>query len=407
MAMNVIFLSPGFPQEMPFFTRGLAEAGARVIGLGDQPRGALPEMTASHLSAYVQARSFADEQHMVDQARAIASKVGVDRIECMWEPLMVTAARMREAIGVPGLTVEQTLPFRDKELMKLKLDAAGVRTPRHERAVTEAQCRAAAERIGYPLIIKPIAGAGSLDTYRVESDADLESALGLLGHIAEVSVEEFIDADDYTFDTVTAGGEILYYNIGFYVPRPLQMKQAAWISPMTYSMREPESDHVAQGRALGHAVHEALGIETGFTHMEWFRKADGEAIFCEIGHRSPGGRTVDLMNFGSDIDLFRGWGEAVVRGTLSQPVQRRYNVAGVFKRAQGRGIVRRIEGVEHVLGKFGHHVCAIELTPVGRPTRDWRNSTIGDGFVILRHPDLEALRAMADETAISVQLYAE
>jgi len=405
--MNVIFLSPGFPQEMPFFTRGLSQAGAKVIGLGDQPQGALPEMAAQHLSAYVQCRSFADEQDLVHQARAIADKVRVDRVECMWEPLMVAAARMREALGLPGLTVEQTLPFRDKELMKQKLDAAGIRTPRHARARTVAEVHEAIELTGYPAVLKPIAGAGSLDTYRVDTPQDLERALGLLGHIAEVSVEEFIEADDYTFDTITAGGEILFYNIAFYVPRALQMKQAAWISPMTFCLRDPDSAHVAQGQELGRAVHRALGIDTGVTHMEWFRKADGEAVFCEIGHRSPGGRTVDLMNFASDLDLFGGWGEAIVRGTFSQPIDRKYNSVGVFKRAQGGGTVRRVEGLDHILGKYGPHVCAVQLTPIGKPARDWRRSTIGDGFVMLRHPDLGTLREMANETAVTVQLYAE
>ena len=35
-------ISPGYPAEMAFFTRGLARAGATVIGLGDQSTGALP-----------------------------------------------------------------------------------------------------------------------------------------------------------------------------------------------------------------------------------------------------------------------------------------------------------------------------------------------------------------------------
>jgi biotin carboxylase len=76
------------------------------------------------------------------------------------------AARLREALGLPGLTVEQTVPFRDKERMKQLLDADGLRTPWHVDATTVADVWAAAERIGYPLIVKPIAGAGSADTYR-------------------------------------------------------------------------------------------------------------------------------------------------------------------------------------------------------------------------------------------------
>jgi hypothetical protein len=59
--MDVLFLGPGYPGEMPLFTRGLAEVGARVVGVGDQPAGDLPETARQALSDYVQIGSFADE----------------------------------------------------------------------------------------------------------------------------------------------------------------------------------------------------------------------------------------------------------------------------------------------------------------------------------------------------------
>ena len=79
----------------------------------------------------------------------------------------------------------------------------------------------------------------------------------------------------------------------------------------------------------------ALGFQSGFTHMEWYRTADGEAVFGEIGARPPGARVVDLMNYATNGDLYLGWAEAVVHGRLSQPLERTYNVGSVFKRAVG------------------------------------------------------------------------
>lgn len=404
--MNVLFLSPGFPAEMPHFTRGLDEVGAKVIGMGDQPQAALPEMTRRHLSAYVHVRSWSDTEALLGKVREVAARTRIDRVESLWELLMVPAAQIREMLGLPGMTVEQTLPFRDKEVMKQRLDAAGIRTPHHVRASTMAECRAAAERIGYPLIIKPIAGAGSMDTYRLDSDAEMEKALGRLGHIPEVSVEEFVEAVEYTYDTVTVGGKIAYYNIALYRPRPLAAKSAAWISPQTVCLRDPDADDLRVGREMGEAVNEALGVETAFTHMEWYRRDDGEAVFGEIGARPAGARTVDLMNFACDLDLFRGWAEAVCHGRFSQPVERKYNSAGIFKRAQGSGIVQRVEGIDRLLAELGVHIVAVELTPVGRPARDWRKSIVGDGFVMLRHPDLQTTLEMADRVGTTLQLYA-
>ena len=59
--MNVLFLSPGFPAEMPLFTRGLAQVGAKVFGVGDQPAAALPSEARQGLSDYLQVQSLADE----------------------------------------------------------------------------------------------------------------------------------------------------------------------------------------------------------------------------------------------------------------------------------------------------------------------------------------------------------
>ncbi|HXO14744.1 MAG TPA: hypothetical protein VN835_00250, partial [Steroidobacteraceae bacterium] len=62
-----MLISPGYPGEMPFFTRGLARAGVRVIGVGDQPVHALPEMAREHLAEYWQIPSFADEWGIVQE----------------------------------------------------------------------------------------------------------------------------------------------------------------------------------------------------------------------------------------------------------------------------------------------------------------------------------------------------
>ena len=166
--MNVLMLSPGFPDEMPLFTEGLAAVGVRVIGIGEQPEQALPPRCRRALDAYHRVDSFWDERGMIAHAREIAARVRIDRVECLWEPGIMIAAQLREALGLPGMTPSQALLFRDKEKMKQALDEAGVRTPHHARACSEAECRQAAERIGYPLILKPIAGAGSADTHRVD-----------------------------------------------------------------------------------------------------------------------------------------------------------------------------------------------------------------------------------------------
>jgi hypothetical protein len=402
---NVVMISPGFPAEMAYFTRALAKVGATVIGVGDQPLSAMPSVAREALAHYEHA-SLADTNAVLAALHGLTRFTHIDRVECLWEPYMILAAQLREAFGLPGLTVEQTVPFRDKERMKQVIDAAGIRTPWHAKATTAAGVWEAAERIGYPLIVKPIAGAGSADTYRVDSADGLADVLPLLRHVPEVSVEEFVDGEEFTYDTVCAGGRILFENVAWYRPRPLQMRTHEWISPVSIALRDLTVPDLQGGRAMGAAAIAALGFRDGFTHMEWYRKADGEAVFGEIGGRPPGGRIVDLMNYATDADLFLGWAEAVVRGRLSQPIERRFNSGSIFKRAKGIDRITRIEGLGPLLARYGEHVALVDLLAVGAPRRDWRATVVSDGTIVVRHVELQRVIEMTERFASDLTMYA-
>jgi hypothetical protein len=225
-------------------------------------------------------------------------------------------------------------------------------------------------------------------------------------HVPEVNVEEFIDGEEFTYDTICANGKILYEHVGYYRPRPLIARQEEWISPQTMSLRDIDTPWVKDGVQLGHDVLKALEFDTGFTHMEWYRKSNGEVVFGEIGARPPGARTVDLMNFNGDIDLFAGYAEAELHGTFSQSQERKYYVANIFKRAQGQGRIRHIEGLDELRRRFGPAIVNVALLPVGAPRRDWVLTLISDGYVTVRHPDKDTLFAMADAVGTDLQLYA-
>lgn len=404
--MNVMMIAPGYPDEMPFFVRGLAHEGAAVIGVGDQPESEVPRMAKQHLAAYVRVPSLQDEDGVITAVMQWARGKTIDRVICLWEPGVLLAARLREALGTGGMTVEECEPFRDKDLMKKKVAAAGIRTPKHESATTAAGVRAAAKKIGFPVIVKPIAGAGSMDTYRADTAADLDTAIGRMGHIGEVNVEEFIDGDEYTFDTICIDGRMVYSNIGYYRPRPLAGRSVEWISPQTLCLRDMDAPHLAGGREMGRAVLDALGMKTGFTHMEWYMKTDGEVVFGEIAVRPPGARTVDLMNYVSDVDLFRGYAEAEVHGRFTANVERKYNTANIFKRAQGSGRIQRIEGLDRLRSRYGPHIVHVDLLPIGAPRRNWVQTLISDGYLCVRHPDLQATMDIADAVGTDLQLYA-
>jgi hypothetical protein len=129
-------------------------------------------------------------------------------------------------------------------------------------------------------------------------------------------------------------------------------------------------------------------------------------VFGEIGARPPGARTVDVMNYATDANLFAAWADAIGNGRISQPIERRYNAASIFKRAQGAGRITHYEGLDGLMAEYGDSVVALELLPVGAPRRDWRATLTSDGMVIIRHPDLPKAVEIADRFAADLHLYA-
>ena len=406
-AMKAVFLAPSYPPEMQQYTRGLAEVGAEVYGVGDQPVHALPGPLKQHLHDYLQVPRILDDADVVERVAAWLRGRQVDRVLANWEVLVLTAARLRERLGVPGMTLDAVNGFRDKQLMKDRVAAAGLRVPRAVRARTVAETRAAAEQIGYPMIVKPIAGAGSADTYRADDAAELDAVLARVRHVPEVSCEEFVDGDEYTFDTVSIAGVPAFANVAQYLPRPLIARTNEWISPVIITVRDLAQPALADGLALGNAVLGALGMGDGFTHMEWFRKPDGEVVFGEIGCRPGGAHLVDQMNYTCDIDLFREWARAVCWGRFEAPTQRKYNAAIIFKRAKGHGRITRIDGLADYLQRHAEHVVEQRLLPPGSPRRDWKKTLVSDGFLLVRHPDWDRTYQLAMEAATEITMWAE
>ena len=389
---------------MADFTRGLAQCGARVIGLGEHPAGSLPSVVKQSLSDYLRVQSLMDTGSVLATVRECAMHTPIDHVECLWEPFMTLAAQLRETLDIGGMHTAQTELFRNKKKMKDALDAAGLRTPRNTTATGSDAIRSAAGTIGLPLVIKPIDGAGSAHTHEVHDQANLETAIADVGEHREVSVEEYIEGEEYTFDTVCANGRILYENIAWYRPKPIIGRNVEWISMQTVNLRNLDRPELAAGRELGRRVIEALGFSTGFTHMEWFLTPSGEAVFGEIGGRPPGGRSVDLMNYSNDFDIYTGWAQAVTRGEFNQTAHRRYNAAAIFKRARGQGHICAIHGLGGLRHRYGEHIVVEDLLPIGAPRRNWRQTLLSDGYLIVRHPELAPTLEIADAVGTDLQI---
>jgi hypothetical protein len=391
---------------MQQFTRGLAEVGAAVLGVGDTPAHELPRAVRSALDDYLQVRSSLDEEDVTRRLEGWLRGRPVDRVETNWEPMMLLAADLRARWGLPGMRRDAVIGFRDKISMRERVAAAGIRVPRSARVRSPREAVAAAERLGFPLIFKPVAGAGSADTWPATSQKELEAGLARSAHVAEASLEELIEGDEYTYETISVDGVPVYEGYTRYYPNVLEARRKEWISPIILTLRDRRSSTVADAGEMGRKVLAALGMTTGFTHMEWFRSRSGEAVFGEVACRAPGANMVDLMNYAGDVDLFVEWARAVVEGRIAAPPEQKHHAAIVFKRAKGQGRIVAHEGLAEFVAKHRPWIARIDVLPIGAPRRDWTQTFLSDGNLVVRHPDRDEALALAMEAAATIHLHA-
>ena len=128
---------------------------------------------------------------------------------------------------------------------------------------------------------------------------------------------------------------------------------------------------------IGPAALRALGVQTAFTHMEWFARPDGSVAVSEVGARPPGAQLASMIGFSHDIDFYSMWAELVLLGTFNPP-DRVYTTGTAYLRGQGRGWVRTVHGVDEMQRELGHLVVDAMLPRPGRPAS---TSYEGEGFV--------------------------
>ncbi|MBA3342596.1 MAG: ATP-grasp domain-containing protein [Gemmatimonadaceae bacterium] len=310
------------------------------------------------------------------------------QIDCLfgaYEQLQVPLAEVREKMGISGMRAAVARRFRDKAEMKDALRAAGLPCAKHSLVETADDAVAFARKIGFPVVVKPPAGAGAISTFRADDEASLREAVAKAAPQAgrAALIEEFVTGDEYSLETISIGGRAVWHSLTQYYPTPLEAVRNPWIQWCVLCPREVDDARYDDIRQVGSRALEVLGMETGLSHMEWFRRRDGTIAISEVAARPPGAQITTLNSRAHDIDFVRAWAEVMVFGTFERPT-RKYAVGVAFLRGQGSGKIRRVHGLDQIGREMGSLVVDVKLpTPGQAPAASYE----GDGYIILRHPE--------------------
>ncbi len=360
--------------------------GVRLGVITPDPVERASDAVRSRIVAHWRVDSVVDAGQISVAVRTLAAKHGrPTRLFGAYEQLQVPLAQVREELGIEGMSVETALNFRDKFRMKNILRAAGVPCARHALVDSEAEAWAFARETGFPLVLKPPAGAGAQATHRVTTSEELSEVLARSEPTQQrpVLIEEFITGREHSLETMSIGGKAVWHSVTNYFPTPLEVLENPWIQWCVVLPRETNGPEYADIRDTGSRALHALGMTTGLTHMEWFRRGDGSLVISEVAARPPGAQMTTLVSRANDIDFVQLWARVIVTGTFDPPVQK-YAVGAAYLRGQGRGAVKAISGLSRVEMELGELIVDARLPTVGQvPTGSYE----GEGYIIVRHPD--------------------
>ena len=391
---KVIFVAPMFRMATLRFLRSVARLDdIQLAVISHEPKSGLPPELRARVAAHYQVGNCLDAGQLAVAARSlVAAMGGVDRMFGALEELQVPIARVRDFLNIEGLGQVAAINFRDKSQMKQTLRDHGVPCARACLATSPEQALDFVKRTGYPLVVKPPDGAGARNTFQLDSDqklADYLTAFGL-GPDRPALFEEFIKGDEHSFESVCIGGEVVWHSLTRYYPNPLAVLKNPWIQWCVLLPNDCDHARWNDIRHVNQAALKALGMKTGLSHMEWFRREDGSIAVSEVGARPPGAQFMTLMSYAHEKDFYHAWAELMVFDRFDAP-ERKYAAGAAYLRGSGRGRIKAVHGVSQAQKEVGAGVVEARLPKPGQ----WSsNSYEGDGYVIVRHPDTDVVKKM-------------
>jgi hypothetical protein len=390
---RIVFVVPYALEATLRFVRAAAKLpGVELAVVSQEPPGRLPDDVRARVASHRVVRDPLDPAQLESAVRSIGADWGgrVDRLIGILEQLQEPMATVRERLQIRGMDLAEAKNFRDKSRMKDVLRAKGLPCARHRLADSPDSALAFAREC-LPLVVKPPAGAGARNTLRVESLEDLKGYLRTVQPTPRdpLLLEEFIQGREHSLDSVTVQGRHVFHSISRYHPSPLEVIENPWLQWCVVLPREIDGPEFDDIRLAGRRALDALGMVTGLTHMEWFRRHDGSLAISEVAARPPGAQFTSLLSFAHDMDFYRAWAHLMVSEEFEPPA-RRWAVGAVFLRGQGSGKVVAVHGVEEARRELASLIVQVHVPRPGQPQSQ---SYEGEGYVILRHAETAEVEA--------------
>lgn len=314
--MNFIFISPHFPENYWNFCSQLKKNGVNVLGIGDTAYNSLRYELRQALTEYYRVDSMENYDQMYRAVAYFAFKYGkIDWLESNNEHWLEQDARLRTDFNITtGYRAEELACLVKKSSMKKYYEKAGIPTAPWCMVDTTENCLAFAQRVGYPVIVKPDRGVGAEFTWKLCNPHDVEVFL-YTKPAKSFIMEKFVEGEICSYDAIiNTKGEPLFES-GNITPISIMDAVNNKDTVYFYMVKELAEDM----RAAGRRCADAFGVKGRFIHFEFFRLSRdqegigkaGQLAGLEVNMRPSGGYSPDMLNYANSTNVYRIWADMI------------------------------------------------------------------------------------------------
>ena len=335
-----------------------------------------------------------------DRLEAVVAKYDPDIIVPEIEAIRTERLYACEERGIQVVPSARAVNFtmNRKSIRDLAAEELGLKTAKYFYAKSFDELKAAAERIGFPCVVKPLMSSSGKGQSLVRTPDELEHAWeygcsGSRGDIRELIIEEFIPFDsEITLLTVTQqNGPTLFCPPIGHVQKGGDYRESFQPAPIS-----PE--HLAEAQAMAAKVTQAL-TGAGLWGVEFFLSRDNGVYFSELSPRPHDTGMVTLAGT-QNLNEF----ELHLRAVLGLPIPavtfERLGATAVVLSPLASPVAPRYEGIDRALASDPRTDVRIFGKPSARVNRRM-------GIVVGYAPlgdDLDALRGRVKAAAAEIKV---
>lgn len=241
---------------------------------------------------------------------------------------VIRSTKLRKLLNLPGQALMSAECYRNKVLMKEKLKNSSVNIPLYEKVSSKKQVFNFISKIGYPIVIKPISGSGSMGVTIAQDANDIEDFFNTHSndyHLFEV--EEYIQGEMYHIDGLIKNNGIIFSSVSHYYNNCLEFQENQPLSSYMLEEKNPLYNRFIE--QVNQVIHCLPQYESGSFHAEFFVTQNNDIYLCEIASRTGGGEISKSIEHSTGL----------VMNQCSFYLQLGYNIAEVPKKNKYSGFV--------------------------------------------------------------------